>query len=182
MVYSRDNEDEVIERLIAERPGICKVCVDIGAKDLENNNVANLVINKGWRGVLIERGTKGYQTLYRKFANYGICLVCARATPDNVNDLLPPEFGVLSIDIDGQDYYVWQAIKAKPDIVIIEYNAKKLDDNVVPRNDKYEWKKIKDYKGFGASLDAMLRLGTKKGYRMVEKNADNIFFVREPLD
>ena len=177
-MYARENEEEVILELLDGLDDPVKVCVDIGAKSITNSNVAHLITQLGWRGVLIDRGAKNFQTLMREFDGYPICISHAAVIPKNVNDLLPPKFDLLSIDIDGQDYYVWQAIKATPAIVIIEFNPRLTGYKVMDRDDKYEWKQNKDYDNFGASKDTMIQLGQSKGYECVGHNVNNLFFVR----
>lgn len=183
MGFSRENEDEVIARLVADLPDCRKVCVDIGAKMLENNNVANLIVNHGWRGYLFEMGVKGFHTLCRDFEGYPVCVSHWRVTPSNINDLMPPQADLLTIDIDGNDYWVWQALKASPPIVVIEYNPRRAH-GVMKYSEGYEWKEFKARRGkaayeiFGAAKEAMLELGRQKGYRLAACNQNNLFFVR----
>ncbi len=212
---SQFNEDEIIANLLAEHGEGNRLCVDIGAKHFDNSNVSNLIFERNWSAVLIDRGSKGIASLFRDCHEAGIdaflfchlsadydeaCSSCRdrikrfglRAspksrislihcivTPENVNALLPESFDLLSIDIDGQDFYVWQAMEARPNIVVIEYNAHKSGISVVPRDDLFKWKSVKDYLGFGASLDALAALGKKKGYHVVAHNRANMFFVKD---
>lgn len=109
-------------------------------------------------------------------------------TRDNINELFTEEnftgdIDLLSIDIDGNDYYVWQAVKAvRPRVVVIEYNAKFPPD--------MEWKQAynpghvwdgSDWQG--ASLKAYELLGRELGYQLVGTNFNgvNAFFVRQDL-
>lgn len=181
MTFSRDNEDEVLSRLIARLPSCGEVCVDIGAKAMENSNVANLIVNHGWTGVLFDRGVKNFQRLISDFKGYPICISQTRITPNNVNKFMPPDCDLLSIDIDGQDYYVWQAIEARPSIVVIEYNHRR-QTGVMSRDDRYEWKRNKPYDTFGASFDAMVALGVSKDYTLATHNQDNLFFVDSDVE
>jgi hypothetical protein len=114
--------------------------------------------------------------------------VHARVTPENVQELfaqagVPDEPDVLSIDIDGVDYWVWQAITDyRPRIVVAEYNAH-LDPAqalTVPRDHAAGWDGS-DY--FGASLGALRDLALARGYRFVHTDTSgaNAFFVRSDL-
>ena len=109
-------------------------------------------------------------------------------TPENVEQLfaqgeVPPEPDVLSIDVDGEDYWIWDSIEAyRPRVVVIEYNSA-LDPRrrlVQPNEPEWRWDGS-DY--FGASLGALQTLGEHKGYRLVHTDLCglNAFFVREDL-
>lgn len=90
---------------------------------------------------------------------------------------------LLSIDIDGNDYHIWEAVSAvQPRVVIIEYNAKFPPecDWVMPYDAGYVWDSSDRQ---GATLKAMERLGRKKGYQLVGTNMTgaNAFFVQNTL-
>jgi hypothetical protein len=198
--YSQFNEDEVIARLLQDVGEGDKVCVDIGAKSTINSNVARLIIHHGWRGFLFDRGLNAYRDCVRTFGPFDdneiprdacphcggqkawpVCMIKTIVKPDNVNRLLPNAFDLLSIDIDGQDYYIWEAIVVEPRIVIIEYNARLSDNQVMRKRDGYEHDKDPNNRKSGASEDAMVDLGKRKGYRLADKNHVNLFFVRKDL-
>ena len=107
---------------------------------------------------------------------------------ENVEELfaqagVPPEPDVLSIDVDGNDYWIWKAIsRYRPRLVVIEYNGS-LDPTarrVMPYRPGYRWDHTS---GYGASLGALEDLAVEKGYRLVhtELAGVNAFFVREDL-
>ena len=109
-------------------------------------------------------------------------------TRDTISDVfkelsVPPEFDVLSIDIDGNDYWVWDAIEGfTPRVVVIEYNPQfEPDVNWVM---KYNCTATWDGSGyFGASLKSLELLGAKKGYHLVgcDFSGSDVFFVRKEL-
>jgi hypothetical protein len=112
----------------------------------------------------------------------------AFVTPRNINDLLyeasvPHDLDILSIDIEGNDFWVWAAItNFRPRVVIIEYNAG-LDPRsclVQPYVEDWQWDGTSYY---GASLGALRWLGRERGYRLVHTDLTgvNAFFVREDL-
>jgi hypothetical protein len=115
--------------------------------------------------------------------------VCAMITRENINQLLteasvPPEIDFMSIDIDGNDYWVWDAISVtSPKVVIIETHIEfGLNNIVVPYDKDYVYPgRHPDY--FGASPVAMERLARRKGYRLVGANrlGFNTIYVREGL-
>jgi hypothetical protein len=97
--------------------------------------------------------------------------------------MVPVELDVLSIDVDGNDYWIWRALMAySPRIVVIEYNAHWPADVrwVQPYDPERTWQGTDN---FGASLGALRSLGTEKGYRLVhtELTGTNAFFVRSDL-
>ena len=94
---------------------------------------------------------------------------------------------MLSIDIDGNDYWIWKSIDCiQPDIVIVEYNARLGYKNslTIPYKDDFNRKK-ENYSMiyFGCSLEALRRLGVQKGYALVgtNKNGNNAFFVKKEI-
>jgi len=104
-------------------------------------------------------------------------------TAENINDLLqkyevPVSFDLLSIDLDGNDYWVWRAVRRRPRVVVIEYNAHigPADSRVIAYDPAFRWAGT-DY--FGASLRALRDLGQQKGYALVycESTGTNAFFV-----
>ncbi len=109
-------------------------------------------------------------------------------TAENIEPLfqkygVPPEFDLLSIDIDGNDYWVWKAIEQfRPRVVVIEYNANKGPDAsvTIPYDPAFRWDKS-DYQG--ASLRALEKLGKEKGYTLVATDpcGVNAFFVLNSL-
>lgn len=106
-------------------------------------------------------------------------------TASNINCLLdkyevPSDFDLLSIDIDGQDIYVWRAIERRPMVVVIEYNAHLPCDQAlaVIENPEFRWDKTSYY---GASLLAVARVGESLGYKLIHANGINAFLVRIDL-
>jgi hypothetical protein len=143
----------------------------------------------GWRGLFMEADDDLYRSLDRKYAAQpAVRTIMAQVAPENVEDLfrragVPAEPDVLSIDVDGQDYWIWRAISSfRPRVVVVEYNSA-LDPRrrlVQPYELSAGWQGT-DY--FGASLGALQALADSKGYRLVhaELSGVNAFFVRADL-
>ena len=123
---------------------------------------------------------------------YNLKAVSAFITRDNINALLSDngiqeEIGLLSIDIDGNDYWVWEAITCiSPAIVIIEYNSRFGAEKAVTIPYQENFTRIQAHYSmlyYGASLRALYLLGQKKGYVFVGCNSagNNAFFVRQDL-
>ena len=110
-------------------------------------------------------------------------------TVDNINELidslgLPPQ--ILSIDVDGNDYWLWEATAIRPEIAILEYNAScgPYRSCSVPYRADFTWSRTGDAEYFhGASLSALAALGSSRGYELVycERAGANAFFLREDL-
>ena len=190
-VYSQNDEDGIIEEIFNRIGTTNKLFVEFGVQNgLECNT--HYLLHKGWRGLWIE-GSKQFfdEILVRFFPVLRIGqLGCLNAfiTKDNINDLISEseikgEIDLLSIDIDGNDYYVWEAINViSPRVVVIEYNAKFPPNHVwkMAYNEKYVWEGSDCQ---GASLKALELLGRELGYRLVGTNLNgvNAFFVRQEL-
>jgi hypothetical protein len=109
-------------------------------------------------------------------------------TAENITQLfhthhVPVDFDLLSIDIDGNDFWVWRAVTAHhPRVVVIEYNASvpPTESRVIAYDPDFRWSGT-DY--FGASLLALQQLGGEKGYRLVgcDRSGTNAFFVLEDI-
>src|SRR5262249_43279094 len=169
--------------------------VDIGAADGINSNCANLTLNFGWRGTFIDGNgdnTQRGEAFYKKHPDtwaYPPKFVRALVTRENINDVLksadvPPDADLMSIDIDGNDYWVWDAIDCvTPKVVIIETHIEfGLRSIVVPYDKTYVYPgKHPDY--HGASPVAMKKLAEKKGYRLVGSNdyGFNTLYIRRGL-
>ncbi len=163
--------------------------VEFGVGDGGQGNCVLLADRLGWSGLFIEADRDAYRTLAAKYVHSRrVRTLDGLVTADNVEALfrsagVPPEFDVLSIDIDGNDFWVWRALmEFVPRVVVIEYNANLSPDAalVMPRDDGHRWDGT-DY--FGASLGAYRWLALEKGYRLVHTDSTgvNAFFVLSSL-
>ena len=172
-----------------------KTFVEIGSDDGINSNSANLVFNFGWNGLFIdgnkksiERGRKFYGEYPHPWA-YPPKFACQLVTRENINQIIKGagfsgEIGLLSIDIDGNDYWVWAALEViQPQVVIIEtHNEFGFEDIVVPYDPDYFYPgKHPVY--HGASPVAMTKLANQKGYRLVGANdlGFNFIFIKNGI-
>jgi hypothetical protein len=194
-VYSQNDEDGIIEEIF-RRIGInigtfCEIGVENG---LECNSL--YLLHKGWRGSWIEGNEKQKLPIESKFmqvlTNKRLSLGIGYITPANVNNALkitleninlnPTNLDFLSIDIDGMDIYLMEALEYKPKLICIEYNAK-FPPNISKKpifNPNYAWVGG-DY--MGSSLMAISESAKIKGYSLVSTNfvGANAFFVRDDL-
>jgi len=196
-IFSQFDEDGIILFLLAslgDGPGLF---VDIGAGDgVFASNCANLAINFGLHGACVEadaalvaRGTRFYAE-HPDTSLYPPAFVHARATPDTVNDVvassgLAGEIDLLSIDIDGNDYWVWQALTAvRPRVVVIETHPELGRRALVaPYAEEPSRVPGRPAHFLGASPAGMTALAHRLGYRLVGANrfGFNLFYVREEL-
>jgi len=194
-VFSQFEEDGLLLYIFSIIGMDPKLFVEIGCDDGINSNSANLYFNFGWHGLFIDGNPlsiKRGKAFYRKHPHnwyYPPEFLNAMVTRENVNELISGagfsgEIGLLSIDIDGNDYWVWDAIQViEPRVVIIEtHNEFGLRDIVVPYDPGYSYPG-KHPLYHGASPVAMQKLGSKKGYRLVGSNAYgfNFIFVRNGI-
>ena len=194
-VYSQFEEDGKLLFVFSVVGMSNKTFVEIGSDDGVNSNSANLYFNFGWHGLFMDGNPKSVKRgvkFFNKYPHpwyYKPKFVCAKVTRENVNDLIEGagysgEIGLLSIDIDGNDYWVWDAITViDPQVVIIEtHNEFGMNNIVVPYDPDYSFPgKHPDY--HGASPVAMNKLAQKKGYRLVGANelGFNFIFVKKGL-
>jgi hypothetical protein len=187
-VFSQNGEDGVLAELL-RRTGIGGGgFVEFGAGDGGEGNTVFLAQVMGWPGVYLEPDPDAYAALERRYrANRGVRTLQAAVTVENVEALfaqagVPEEPDVLSIDVDGNDYWIWRAIRRRPRIVVIEYNGAldPLEERVARYDPERRWDHTA---GYGASLAALERLGAEKGYRLAhtELAGVNAFFVRSDL-
>lgn len=187
--FSQHGEDGVIAELLARVGIAARFFIEFGVETGREGNCVFLADVLGWEGLFIEPDEGAYPGLAAKYATAeGIRTVNAAVTPDNVEELfaqasVPREPDVLSIDVDGEDYWIWEAIEAyRPRVVVIEYNAVLPPGRqlVQPRGHHEAWDGT-DY--FGASLDALTALADRKGYMLAHTDlaAINAFFVRDDL-
>lgn len=179
---SQHGEDGIIEYILSKCE-VPKVCVDIGAWDGKNlSNVYTLWHDKGWHGILVEAEKSREENIKKEYAGYNInsfnALVAGKGE-NSIDDLfiknkLPGNVGVISIDIDSYDYYVWKNLNyVNPSIVIIEHN------HTIPAYIDYH-----DPEGevfLCCSAKALENLGFEKGYRLICCTLTNSIFIKNDL-
>ncbi len=182
---SQTDEDGIIEAIFAHIPPRSRHFVEFGigpnyldptyTQGLEGNCV-RLRDQFGWTGLFMDGGQHP--------AEFDI--KCEFVKPTNINSLLrkystPLDVDIISIDVDGQDFWILMAIDYQPTLFIVEYNPNffELYQKVtVPFDEGFRWDHSKYY---GASLGGMSALAKDKGYKLVYANGVNAFFVRESM-
>jgi hypothetical protein len=184
-VHSQFGEDGVIAEIVRRIGPRERTCVEFGAATGVDSNTA-LLIEQGWQGIFIEANETYFAELqHHHEGNDRVRMVQARVGPDNIDDLLRSagvdrRLGLVSIDVDGNDLWIWQALTAtRPAIVVIEYNGSLPVDRALVQPLLVEMWEAGPY--FGASLGALERVGKQKGYTLVHSTsaAVNAFFVAD---
>lgn len=193
-IFSQWGEDGILQYLTKAVEIKNKTFIEFGVEDFFESNCRFLLMKDNWRGFVIDGSSTNIDRLKKSYFYWKHHLVGIDAfiTKENINDLLATsgfdeDLGILSIDVDGNDYFIYEAINFfKPCILICEYNSvfgatRKIS---VP----YEPGFIRTNKHYsnlywGASLPAMTHLANKKGYSLIGTNTAccNAFYVRNDL-
>lgn len=190
-VFSQFGDDGIIQYLIQRLAPLPDSFVEFGVENYRESNTRFLLLNDNWRGLVLDGNQKSVDRIQREeiYWRHTLTARCAWITRDNINDLLSGaefrgEIGLLSIDIDGNDYWVWEKIDVvDPVITIVEYNSIFGPDLAVtiPYNAHFARHRA-HYSGqfWGASLEALRMLANQKGYSLVGCNSagNNAYFVR----
>ena len=183
-VFSQFGEDSVIESIFRLMPlnetTNSRICVEFGAWDgLHFSNTANLILNYGWEGFLIEADSKRFRELQVNFKHKPVKCINKFVEFEGKNSLeeilerskVPFDFDLLSIDIDRNDYWIFDSIvKYRPKVIVIEFNPT-IPNSVSFTNPRDM--KIKQ----GSSLKAINELAHKKGYAAIATTLCNVFLV-----
>ena len=185
-IYSQNGEDGVIREILSKlnHTDIDKWCVEFGAWDgIHLSNTYNLIKNKGYNAVLIEGDKEKFKDLNENIPQKEVVKICrfvrfeGKDTLDGIlkTTPIPKGFDLLSIDIDGCDYHIFNSLEYyRPKVICIEFNPS------IPNEVEYVQPKDFDIKR-GASAKSIINLANKKGYDLVDMTLCNIFLVRNDL-
>lgn len=193
-IFSQWGEDGILQRLIKVVDIKNRTFIEFGVEDFFESNCRYLLMKDNWSGLVIDGSSSNIDRLKGSyfFWKHHLLAVEAFITRDNINELLAKsgfdeDLGILSVDLDGNDYHVLEKITFfKPRILICEYNSvfganRKIS---VPYDENFMRTK-KHYSNlyWGASLAAMTHLANKRGYSLVGTNtaSNNAFYVRNDL-
>jgi hypothetical protein len=196
-VFSQFDEDGVILFLLAAADDGPRRILDLGAGNgVHASNCANLLLNLGFDGLLVDGDEGSIASAERFYASHPDTIERPPATAQafltrqNVDDVvsaagLEGEVDLLSIDVDGNDYWLWDALGCvQPRFVVVEAHPELgRDDYVMPYQADFVWKAAPPDGRYGASLRALVLLGERLGYRPVGANqyGFNVFFAREDV-
>ncbi len=190
-VFSQFGDDGIIQYLVHRLQSLPDVFVEFGVQNYRESNTRFLLVNNNWRGLVLDADENCINYIRQDEIYWRHTLTARRAfiTRENINELLREagftgEIGLLSIDIDGNDYWVWEKITTiDPVIVVIEYNSIFGPNLAVTIPDDPQFVRHQaHYSGqfWGASLGALKSLADRKGYSLVGCNSAgiNTYFVR----
>lgn len=193
-VYSQWGEDGIIQYLINNIEISNKIFIEFGVENYTESNTRFLLQNNNWSGLVLDGSESNIEYIKKDpiYWKYNLKAETAFVDKDNINDLIKKngiqgDIGILSIDIDGNDYWVWESIDSiSPRIVICEYNSHFGDKYKISiPYDQSFFRTNKHFSNvfYGASISALEFLGKSKGYSLVGSNSagNNVFFVRDDL-
>jgi hypothetical protein len=198
-VFSQFGDDGIIQYLVSYLGPLPPVFVEFGVEDYRESNTRLLLLKDNWSGLVMDSSQRNLANVRRDrlYWQHDLQAVTAFVTRENIELLLSGagisgEIGLLSIDIDGNDYWVWEAIESvRPVIVVVEYNSVLGPDRAltVPYEPNFERHRA-HWSGlyYGASLAALAGLAERKGYALIGSNSagNNAYFaakdrLRAPL-
>lgn len=183
-IKSQNGEDGILEYIFSVIGAGGEKCVEFGAWDGEHlSNTWNLIANKGWKGVYIESNGEKYKSLVKKWeGNKKVVTINKQVESKGANTLdtilkncdISKQVDLLSIDVDGNDWYIWDSIEEyKARVVVIEHNP------TIPPH--IEFIGYEGNTNMGSSVLALYKLGKKKGYELICCTATNSIFVLKEL-
>ena len=191
-VYSQWGEDGIIDWLINKFPEIPKNFLEIGTQDYKESNTRFLLINRNWDGFLIEADKAAVKDIksQRIFWKHRLKVKNEFITKDNINNIInrinvPKKLGLLSLDIDGVDYWVLKELSVlDPSIIICEYNSLFGQKKSVTVPYKKNYIRSEEHYSnlyYGASIMAFIDLMKKRNYFLIGTNSagNNAFFLKK---
>lgn len=181
--YSQEREDVIIKNILeilGEPKEEQNWCVEFGAWDgIHASNTYHFIKEERFKAVLIEGDKEKHKELVSNMKNYSANCIHQYVTFDGESRLdsifaktdLPKEFSFISIDIDGNDYYIWESlIEYRPKLVVIEFNP--------TLSNEVEFVQERDFSlNHGCSPLSLVKLAKEKGYELVATTVNNCFFV-----
>lgn len=190
-VSSQWGEDGIVEWLVHQLGNVPESFIEFGVENYRESNTRFLLQHRHWRGLVIDGSEEQVDFIRRDPVSWrhDLTAVASFITRDNINTIISDagfsgEIGILSVDIDGVDYWVWEAINcASPQIVIVEYNS--VFGDLLPLSVPYKSDYVRrkaHYSNlyYGLSIRAAEYLAAKRGYTLVGTNraGSNAFFIR----
>jgi len=190
-VFSQFGEDGIIAYVLSQISSVDESFIEFGVGNYQESNTRFILESKNWRGLVIEATGPDVEDIRSSdlLWKHELTAVHSFVTRENIDPLIRKSgfggpLGLLSIDIDGNDYWVWESIsEVDPTVVVVEYNALWGAERAVtiPYDASFD-RMAAHHSGlyFGASLRALWLLAQQKGYELIGSNSHgtNAFFVR----
>jgi hypothetical protein len=190
-VFSQWGDDGIIQWLVNHIDFPNKTFMEFGVSHYREATTRFLLMNNNWSGFVMDGSAANVEKITNSeyYTNYELIAKAAFIDADNVNSLLlssnfEKEVGILHIDLDGNDYWIWRKIEVvSPIVVILEYNSVfGIDRPITVPYDKTFDRTNAHFSNlyFGASLSALHQLSAEKGYSFIgcTSSGNNAYFVR----
>jgi hypothetical protein len=191
-VFSQFGDDGIIQYLINNIEIESETFIEFGVENYDESNTRFLLINNNWEGLVIDGDGDNIEYIKNDsiYWKQELTAIHRFVDRDNINEIIAGngfegEAGILSIDIDGNDYWIWESITAvSPAVVIIEYNSVFGINHAITIPYDAAFNRTQAHSSnlfWGASLKAMCLLAERKGYLFVGANShgNNAYFVRK---
>ncbi|MFZ5491085.1 MAG: hypothetical protein ACOY6E_01110 [Pseudomonadota bacterium] len=189
-VFSQWGDDGIIQWLISQMPEMPKRFIEFGVEDYSEATTRFLLVNNNWQGLVMDGSSEKIARLKKRkwFWRHELTAISKFLTKDNVDEAIRDwnegkEIGILHIDVDGNDYWLWEAIQCiEPTIVIVEYNSLFGPERAITIPYRADFRRhLAHYSGqyAGASLAALTALADRKGYSLIGCNSagNNAYYV-----
>ena len=196
-IFSQFGDDGIIQFLIdkLEIDYEYQNFVEFGVEDYSEANTKFLLLNNNWSGLILDSSNENIENIKKKnfFWKFELEAIKSFITKENINSIITnsninrKKIGILSIDIDGNDYWVWKEINViDPLIVIVEYNSTFGFEKKISIPYKQDFERSKAHHSnlyWGASIEALKFLAKKKGYKFLTTNSagNNAYFIKENI-
>ena len=190
-IFSQFGDDGIIQWLTQNLEIPNKTFIEFGVEDFSESNSRFLMMNDNWSGFVMDGSETNIKNLKSSYYywKYELASKAVFINKDNINDLIQEqefnrEVGLLHIDIDGNDYYIWDEINViEPIIVIVEFNGifgKDRSLSVIYDKDFIRNNSHYSFLLFGSSIKSLYQLAEDKGYSFIGCNSggNNAYFVR----
>ena len=191
-VFSQFGDDGIIQYLVHGLGITDRTFVEIGVENYTESQTRFLLVKDKWSGLAVDGSPENVAYMQADPVSMLFDLTARQAfiTAENINEVITGggisgRIGLLSIDIDGMDYWVWKAVTVvDPAIVVIEYQSLFGPDRAIvapydPGFSRYRPEPSRMF--YGASVGALKLLAAQKGYVFIgcNSNGNNAYFVRQ---
>lgn len=196
-IFSQFGDDGIIQFLIdkLEIDYEYQNFIEFGVEDYSEANTKFLLLNNNWSGLILDSSNESIENIKKNnfFWKFELEAIKSFITKENINSIIAnsninkKKIGILSIDIDGNDYWVWKEINViDPLIVIVEYNSTFGFEKKISIPYKQDFERSKAHHSnlyWGASIEALKFLAKQKGYKFLTTNSagNNAYFIKENI-